>query len=233
MKLLRNILLLLTVLMTSSCGELFGLTENDADPPEGVVLSHHDIDVMVGDSVFFEAKIYPDTAVVSYRWDLIGDSQTGKLVGNWFHALGLGEMYLEVIAENIDVVDDAVYSVRDICKINVFNWTEIPDRNEFLYETIVYASLAIDDVDLTDSIDDLQVVAVVKNEIRARAEMQEAYGVPYLVFRIVSYWPGEKATIQCYDRTKCQRWEFQEITLDGRTYGRLSDLVQLVGYSKD
>ena len=233
MKLIRNIWLLLMVLLTSSCGELFNLNENEASPPDGVMMSHHDIDVKVGDSVFFEAKVYPDTSVVSYQWKLIGDKKSGKLVGNWFHAMNPGEMYLQVDAENLDLVNDTAYSVRDVCKINVFEWTEGPPQSEYLYETIVYASLQINDEVLTDSIDGLDVVAVVKGEVRARAEMKEAYGVNYLQFRIGSYWPGEIATLECYHPALYQRFVFQEVKLSGRTYGRLSDLVKLVGYSKD
>jgi hypothetical protein len=119
----------------------------------------------------------------------------------------------------------------------VFDWTQGADQSEYLYETIVYASLEIDNEDITDAIDGLRVVAVVKNdgndEVRACAEMKEAYGVNYLQFRIGSYWPGEKATIECYHPELHQRFVFEEITLNGSTYGLLSDLVKLVGYSKD
>lgn len=233
MKLIRNIWLLLMVLLTSSCGELFNLNENEANPPDGVVMSHHEIDVMVGDSVFFEAKAYPDTAVVSYRWSFMGDTRVGKLNGTWFHALESGETYLKVEAENIDIVNDSTYSVSDVCVINVFDWTQGPNQSEYLYETVVYASLEIDDMDVTNSIDSLQVVAVVGNEVRAYAQMKEAYDVNYLQFRIGSHWPGEKATLECYHPGLHQRFVFQEIMLNGNTYGRLSDLVKLVGYSKD
>lgn len=233
MKLIRNIWLLLMVLLTSSCGELFNLNENEANPPDGVVMSHHDIDLMVGDSVFIEAKAYPDTAVVSYRWSFMGDNRVGTLNGNWFHALKSGETYLKVEAENIDIVNDSTYSVSDVCVINVFDWAQGPDQSDFLYETIVYASLEIDDEDMTNAIDSLHVVAVVENEARAYAQMKEAYGVNYLQFRIGSYWPGEKATLECYHPGLHQRFVFQEIVLNGSTYGRLSDLVKLIGYSKD
>lgn len=237
MKLIRNIWLLLMVLFASSCGELFELNVNDADPPDGVVMSHHDIDILVGDSVFIEAKIYPDTAVVSYKWSQIGEIDSGHLVGNWLYAVAPGEFYVKVEAENIDIVDGSVYSVSDECRVNVFDWTQGADQSEYLYETIVYASLEIDNEDITDAIDGLRVVAVVKNEgndeVRACAEMKEAYGVNYLQFRIGSYWPGEKATIECYHPELHQRFVFEEITLNGSTYGLLSDLVKLVGYSKD
>lgn len=233
MKLIRNIWLLLVVLLTSSCGELFNLNENEANPPDGVIMSHHDIDLMVGDSVFIEAKAYPDTAVVSYRWSQMGEVKSGQLVGNWLYAVAPGEFYVKVEAENIDLVSDSVYTVSDVCRVNVFDWTQGPDQSEYLYETVMYASLEIDEVDITNSIDSLQVVAVVKDEVRAYAQMKEAYGVNYLQFRIGSYWPGEKATIECYHPELLQRFVFQEITLNGSTYGRLSDLVKLVGYSKD
>ncbi len=233
MKLIRNIWLLLTVLLVTSCGELFNLNVNDADAPDGVMMTHHNIDVMVGDSVFFDAKAYPDSVVVSYRWKLLGDTDAGKLEGNWFHATAAGELQLQVEAENIDLVDDSIFTVKDVCDIVVFEWSEGADQGEYLYETVVYASLEIDEVDVTASIDSLQVVAVVKDEVRARAEMKEAYGVNYLQLRIGSYWPGEIATLQCYHPGLHQHFVFQEIKLNGSTYGRLSDLVKLVGYSKD
>lgn len=233
MKLIRNIWLLLMVLLTSSCGELFNLNENEANPPDGVVMSHHDIDIIVGDSVFIEAKTYPDTAVVSYRWSQSGQTNSGRLVGNWLYAVAPGEFYVKVEAENIDLVNDSTYSVSDVCRVNVFDWSIGPDQSDYLYETIVYASLEIDEVDITNAIDNLQVVALVKDEVRARAEMKEAYGVNYLQFRIGSYWPGEKATLECYHPELHQRFVFKEITLGGITYGSLSDLVKLVGYSKD
>ena len=233
MKLIRNIWLLLMVLLTSSCGELFNLNVNDANPPDGVVMSHHDIDIIVGDSVFFEAKTYPDTAVVSYRWSQFGETNSGRLVGTWLHAVAPGEFYVKVEAENIDLVNDTTFYVSDVCKVNVFDWTQGPDQSDYLYETVVYASLEIDDEDITDAIDSLQVVAVVKDEVRTQADMKDAYGVNYLQFRIGSYWPGEKATLECYHPELHQRFVFKEITLGGITYGSLSDLVKLVGYSKD
>ena len=230
MKLIRNIWLLLMVLLTSSCGELFNLNVNDAAPPDGIVLSHHDVDVLVGDSIFFEAKVYPDTSVVSYRWAIIGDESVGKLVGTWFYATAPGEIQVQAEAENIDLIDDTLYAVKDMCNINVFDWTEGPDQSEYLYETIVYASLVIDD---TNAIDDIEVVAVVDGEVRTHAQMKEAYGINYLLFRIGSYWPGEIATLECYHPQLHERFVFQEVKLNGGTYGRLSELVELVGYSKD
>jgi hypothetical protein len=144
-----------------------------------------------------------------------------------------GEFYVKVEAENIDLVNDTTFYVSDMCRVNVFDWTQGPDQSDYLYETVVYASLEIDDEDITDAIDSLQVVAVVKDEVRTYADMKEAYGVNYLQFRIGSYWPGEKATLECYHPGLHQRFVFKEITLNGDTYGRLSDLVKLVGYSKD
>jgi hypothetical protein len=163
----------------------------------------------------------------------MGEVKSGQLVGNWLYAVAPGEFYVKVEAENIDLVSDSVYTVSDVCRVNVFDWTQGPDQSEYLYETVMYASLEIDEVDITNSIDSLQVVAVVKDEVRAYAQMKEAYGVNYLQFRIGSHWPGEKATIECYHPELHQRFVFQEITLNGGTYGRLSDLVKLVGYSKD
>jgi hypothetical protein len=71
----------------------------------------------------------------------MGEVKSGQLVGNWLYAVAPGEFYVKVEAENIDLVNDSIYSVSDVCKVNVFDWTQGPAQSDYLYETIMYAEL--------------------------------------------------------------------------------------------
>ena len=89
--------------------------------------------------------------------------------------------------------------------------------------------LQLDGEEIVDTLNNLQVVAIVDDRVRCRAKMEKAFGISYVVFRIGSFWPGEKASLQCYAPSLYRRMVLKEIVLDGNTQGTLSNLVKLQG----
>ena len=228
MKRIRYIWLLMIVMMLTSC-ELFNFEELSTESPNKVLLSKNIVDIHVGDSVFFQAKTDPADLLVNYAWSLEGDTSVYDWKGYWFYATKPGRAEVVVEATSAGGEADSIMAMRDSCEVNVFEWIDYEYENDFLYETVVYSSLSIDGEEIVDTLNNLQVVAIVDDRVRCRAKMEKAFGVSYVVFRIGSFWPGEKASLQCYAPNLYRRMVLKEIILDGNTQGTLSNLVKLQG----
>ncbi len=230
MKLIRKILLLCAMAAISSCGELFEF-ETDKPMPDGLTISHHEIDLHVGDFIDFETTLNPDSIVASYYWTVKGDEEAVELTGRRLRAVKPGRALVVVEAQSLNI-DNTVEVAADSCYVNVFEWVEC-EPGEFLYETVLYSSLVVDGIQMTDSLGGTRLVAVVDGEVRAEAEMREEHDIPYLRMRIKGNWPGEKASIECYVPNKYERFVFESLELDGGTYGTLSDLKRYRGKSRN
>lgn len=230
MKLIRKILLLCAMAAISSCGEFFEF-ETDKPMPDGLTISHHEIDLHVGDFIDFETTLNPDSIVASYYWTVKGDEEAVELTGRRLRAVKPGRALVVVEAQSLNI-DNTVEVAADSCYVNVFEWVEC-EPGEFLYETVLYSSLVVDGIQMTDSLGGTRLVAVVDGEVRAEAEMREEHDIPYLRMRIKGNWPGEKASIECYVPNKYERFVFESLELDGGTYGTLSDLKRYRGKSRN
>lgn len=229
MKQIGNILLLFAMLMFCSCGEFFNL-EVEQPTVNGLRMSHHEVDLIVGDSITFSVELNPDTIPVSYYWQVEGDKDAIELAGRKVNAVKPGRALVVVEAERVN--NNNVDVVYDSCYVNVFHWEE-PDYNEFLYETVLYSSLVIDGVQKTNAMGNTRLVAVIDGELRGVAVMREAYDIPYLEMRIKANWPGEVAYIECYNPDTFQRFVFDSLQLTGESYGTLSDLKRYRGKSRN
>lgn len=229
MKQIGNIFLLFAMAIFCSCGEFFNF-EVEQPTVNGLRISHHEIDLIVGDGITFELELSPDTIPVSYCWLVEGDEDAIELAGRKVNAMKPGRALVRVEAERIN--DDRVDVVYDSCYVNVFDWKTV-DYNEFLYETVLYSSLVIDGEQKTGAMGNTRLAAVVDGELRGLAVMREAHGVPYLEMRIRATWPGEVATIECYNPDTYQRFVFESLPLTGETYGTLSDLKRYRGKSRN
>lgn len=228
MKRIANMFLLFVTVLFCSCGEFFNFgTEQPA--VDGLRMSHHEVDLCVGDSVTFDIELSTDTVPVSYYWLVKGDEDAIELAGRKVKALKQGKALVVVQAQRIS---NEAEIISDSCYVNVFDWGNTIS-NEYLYETILYCSLVIDGVQMTDSLGGTRLVAVVDGEVRAEAEMREEHDIPYLRMRIKGNWPGEKASIECYVPNKYERFVFESLELDGGTYGTLSDLKRYRGKSRN
>ena len=221
MKQIGNILLLSVVALLSSCGEFFNF-ETEQPAVDGLRMSHHEVDLIVGDSITFDVELSPDTIPVSYYWLVKGDKDAIELAGCKVNALKQGKATVIVEAERIGN-DNSVDVVADSCYVNVFEWRKV-DYSEYLYETVVYCSLVVDGVTKTNDMGTTRLAAVVDGELRGLAVMREEHGIPYLELRIRASWPGEVADIECYNPDTHQRFVIEELQLDGETHGMLSDL---------
>lgn len=228
MKLIGNIFLLFALAMFCSCGEFFNF-ETEQPTVDGLRMSHHEIDLIVGDSATFNVELSPDTIPVSYYWLVKGDEDAIELAGRKVIAKKPGRALVVVEAQRINSDVEAVY---DSCYINVFDW-KIVDYNEYLYETVLYCSLVIDGVQKTADMGNTRLAAVVDGELRGLAVMRQAYGIPYLEMRIKGAWPGEEASIECYVPELHERFVFGTLILDGETHGTLSDLKRYRGVSRN
>lgn len=220
MKQIVNIFLLFVALLFCSCGEFFNF-ETEEPTVDGLRLSHHEVDLIVGDSITFDVELSPDTLPVSYYWQVKGDEDAIELAGRKVNALKEGQALVVVQAQRVS--NEAVDVVADSCYVNVFEWRKV-DYNEFLYETVVYCSLVVDGITKTADMGTTRLAAVVDGELRGLAVMREMHGVPYLELRIRASWPGEVANIECYNPDTHQRFVIEELQLDGETHGTLSDL---------
>ena len=220
MKQIVNIFLLFVALLFCSCGEFFNF-ETEEPTVDGLRMSHHEVDLIVGDSITFSVEISPDTLPVSYYWLVKGDEDAIELAGRKVNALKEGQALVLVQAQRVS--NEAVDVVTDSCYVNVFEWREV-DYNEYLYETVVYCSLVVDGITKTADMGTTWLAAVVDGELRGLAVMREMHGVPYLELRIRASWPGEVANIECYNPDTHQRFVIEELQLDGETHGTLSDL---------
>jgi hypothetical protein len=205
--------------------------ETELPKPDGLYLSHHEIDLHVGDTITFGTELVPDTVRASYYWLVKGDEEAVELAGRKLRAMKPGRALVVVQAQTLNM-DNTENVVSDSCYVNVFEWQEC-DPREFLYETVLYSSLTVDGVQMTDSLGRTRLVAVVDGEVRADAEMRQENGIPYLQMRIKGQWPGEEATIECYVPEKHERFVFESLQLDGETHGTLSDLKRYRGVSRN
>jgi hypothetical protein len=205
--------------------------ETELPKPDGLYLSHHEIDLHVGDTITFGTELVPDTVRASYYWLVKGDEEAVELAGRKLRAMKPGRALVVVQAQTLNM-DGTENVVADSCYVNVFEWQEC-DPREFLYETVLYSSLTVDGVQMTDSLGRTRLVAVVDGEVRADAEMRQENGIPYLQMRIKGSWPGEEATIECYVPEMYERFVFESLQLDGETHGTLSDLKRYRGVSRN
>ncbi len=219
MKRIGNMFLLFVTMLFCSCGEFFNFgTEQPA--VDGLRMSHHEVDLCVGDSVTFDIELSTDTVPVSYYWLVKGDEDAIELAGRKVKALKQGKALVVVQAQRIS---NEAEIISDSCYVNVFDWGNTIS-NEYLYETVLYCSLVIDGVQKTENLGNTRLVAVVDGELRGMAVMRREHDIPYLELRIKTAWPGEEATIECYTPDIHQRFVIEELQLDGETHGTLSDL---------
>lgn len=198
-------------------------------PITGFRLSHRQADMLVGDSLYFTTATTPDSVEVTYKWILSDpETQVVRMIGRRLYAREKGEVEVYVKAFPVgqsegDIHPDSI--LQDSCMVTVVERIEVP-HNEFPYEMVVIANLEIADTLVTDSLQASRLMAVVGDEVRGRAVMRTAYGIPYLEMRIGSKsMYGEQITFEYYDHSHFLRHEFPAITFDGETHGTLSDPV--------
>lgn len=194
-----------------------------------VRLSRRQADMLVGDSLIFSVTLDPDTAEVSYKWTLSDpETQVVRMIGKRLYARQKGQVtvYVEALPIGMgsaDIHPDSIMS--DSCIIHVMEYNEVSSR-EFPYEMIFIANLEVADTLVTDSVQASRLVAIVDGEVRGRAVMRTAYGIPYLEIRIGSKTAyGEQISFEYYDHSHYLRHEFPAVTFDGETHGTLSDPV--------
>ena len=129
MKLISKIFMLCAAVTVCSCGEMFNF-ETEQPRPDGLYLSHHEIDLHVGDTITFGTELIPDTVKVSYYWLTKGDEEAVELAGRKLRAMKPGRALVVVQAQTLNM-DNTENVVTDSCYVNVFEWQECAP-NDFL-----------------------------------------------------------------------------------------------------
>ena len=234
MKKLKYLFLCAAMLTMTSCAEMFEtivqfIEELESVSITDVRLSRRQADMLVGDSLIFSVTLDPDTAEVSYKWTLSDpETQVVRMIGKRLYARQRGQVtvYVEALPTGMgsaDIHPDSIMS--DSCIIHVMEYNEVSSR-EFPYEMIFIANLEVADTLVTDSVQASRLVAIADDEVRGRAVMRTAYGIPYLEIRIGSKTMyGEQISFEYYDHSHYLRHEFPAVTFDGETHGTLSDPV--------
>ena len=224
-------LLVAAVLTLASCAELFEDEVEIVDSLEAyqisaLRLSHNQADMLVGDSLIFTTEVSPDTVEATFRWTLSDSAtQVVHMIGRRLYARNRGQVtvYVQAFPPGQSVGDVHPDSIAtDSCLVNVIKYDEVSSR-EFPYEMVFIAQLEVADTVVTDSVQASRLVALVDNEVRGRAVMRKAYGIPYLELRIGSKnLSGEKIAFEYYDPSHYLRHEFPSVSIDGETHGTLS-----------
>ncbi len=231
MKKIKYLLLGVVVLMSASCEELFEGEIEVVDTLEAyqissLRLSHNQADMLVGDSLIFAMEVQPDTVEATFRWTLSDSAtQAVRMIGRRLYARERGQVtvYVQAFPAGQSVGDVHPDSIAtDSCLVNVIKYDEVSAR-EFPYEMVFIAQLEVADTVVTDSVQASRLVALAGHEVRGRAVMREAYGLPYLELRIGSKGRrGETIAFEYHDPSHYQRHEFPSVTFDGATHGTLS-----------
>ena len=234
MKKLKYLFLCAAMLTMTSCAEMFEtivqfIEELESVSITDVRLSRRQADMLVGDSLIFSVTLDPDTAEVSYKWTLSDpETQVVRMIGKRLYARQRGQVtvYVEALPTGMGSADIHPDSIKsDSCIIHVMEYNEVSSR-EFPYEMIFIANLEVADTLVTDSVQASRLVAIVDGEVRGRAVMRTAYGIPYLEIRIGSKTAyGEQISFEYYNHSHYLRHEFPAVTFDGETHGTLSDPV--------
>lgn len=234
MKRIKYLLVSALMLTMTSCAELFETFisgELQLAALNDVQLSHHKIDLLVGDTIMFKLAIDPDTFNVQQptcRWTLSDpETEAVSMIGKRLIARNPGEVevFLEAVPPGLSIDDVPVDSVmRDSCEVTVARRVK-PNYLDFPNEMIIIARLERDGVPVTDSATVSKLQAVIDDEVRGHGILRKAFGVHYVELIIYGDELGEQGLIEYFDHDNLQRYTFTEFEFDGNTHGTLSDPI--------
>jgi hypothetical protein len=234
MKKLKYLLLSTMMLTMTSCAELFETFisgELQLAALNDVQLSHHKIDLLVGDTIMFKLALDPDTFNVQQptcRWTLSDpETEAVSMIGKRLIARNPGEVevFLEAVPPGLSIDDVPVDSVmRDSCEVTVARRVKT-NYLDFPNEMIIIARLERDGVPVTDSATVSKLQAVIDDEVRGHGIVRKAFGVHYVELVIYGDELGKQGLIEYFDRDNLQRYPFTEFEFDGNTHGTLSDPI--------
>jgi hypothetical protein len=222
------------MLTMTSCAELFETFisgELQLAALNDVQLSHHKIDLLVGDTILFKLALDPDTFNVQQptcRWTLSDpETEAVSMIGKRLIARNPGEVevFLEAVPPGLSIDDVPVDSVmRDSCEVTVARRVKT-NYLDFPNEMIIIARLERDGVPVTDSATVSKLQAVIDDEVRGHGIVRKAFGVHYVELIIYGDELGEQGLIEYLDHDNLQRYTFTEFEFDGNTHGTLSDPI--------
>lgn len=234
MKRIKYLLVSALMLATTSCGELYEMFisgELQISSLNSVALSHHEIDLLVGDTIVFELDIDPDTFMLQQptcRWTLSDPTtKVVSMIGKRLIAREEGEVMvrLEATPPGLSPDDLPADSVmRDSCWVTVARREKV-DLEQYPYEMLIIGQLQVDGEVVTDADMVAGLQAVVGSEVRGEGVLRSAFGIPYVELMIRGGEYGEKGIIEFYDKENLHRVVFIEFEFDGDTYGTLSDPI--------
>ena len=229
LKVIKYIGYICSLSFLTACGEFIDPMEMDVI--EGLTMSRHKADLMVGDTLILDVSLTPANKTAALRWSVAqGDSSAVNIIGRQVVGKSAGNVCVGV-QTSTQVVEDSIIVTKmlsDTCHVRVFDW-HTTANNSFPYETMVIAQLQIDNEEVTTQLGERRVAATVAGKFRGKGIVRKDHGITYLLFRIGSYYYGETAIIECYDKQRYECIVVGKITLDGNTHGQLSAPLQLRG----
>lgn len=216
---------LFTLLLLTSCGEMFELDEENPNQPQ-MKIDRTSIDIMVGDTYTFNLAQHPDDAKDKAVAWTSANPKVAVFEGEQLKALAAG--HTTVTAEWISE------KLKASCVVNVIPKWEL---NPYLYpnDMMVYAKVTVGGRDVDENClvaafyDDESDPQNPVSELRGFGELFTEEGITYMALRVFSPdGTGDDLVLRCYDRKSMLIYDCETpLHYSSSGYGTLSDLYEI------
>lgn len=216
----RQLMVCIMLSAMVSCGELFDFEIDNPDVivPTEMHLNTDNLFMMVGDTCSVFPVWTPDSVTaLGVYWES-ANTDVVMVENGLISAVGEGTAMIRAISVSGQLADS--------CRVNVSQgWSFSPQ--DYQYDMVVYANVVVDGEVLNENLD---VCAMVDNEVRGHGVIMKHGGISYLELRIYSNQPAnEQIEFFCYHRKRGRILKFpQTLVFDGESHGTLNNLFQLV-----
>ena len=210
--------LLCSLLILTSCGELFDYDTSDPSAASTMTLGRHSVDIMVGDRYEIPTIFSPEELSNRTVYWQSADNSIVAFENNTIIGMAVGTTMVKAISVS--------EQLEDSCKVNVIPRWEL-HTDGYPYDMVIYADVQVHGAPPTD---DMMIGAVCDGELRGIGVRQSHNGVSYMVIRVWSPFEyGDVIRIGCYRRGQAIIEYFpDEFTFDGEAHGTLSKLYPLI-----
>jgi hypothetical protein len=210
--------LLCSLLILTSCGELFDYDTGDPSAALTMELGRHSVDIMVGDRYDIPTVFTPDSLSNKIVYWYSADTGIAAFDNNTLVGVAVGTTMVKAISVS--------EQIEDSCEVNVIPRWEL-HTGGYPYDMVIYADVKVHGEQPSD---DMLIGAVCDGELRGIGVKQNSNGISYMLIRVWSPFEyGDIIRIGCYRRGRAVIEYFpDEFTFDGEAHGTLSNLYPLV-----
>lgn len=201
-----------------SCDDFYEFEPGDAVPAAEMTLVRHEIDIMQGERYAIPALFTPDTLSNNAIYWESDNKEIAAFKNDTLEAREVGTTLVRAISVSSQI--------EDSCVVNVIPRWEGVSPSTYPYDMVIYADVTVHGKKPDDT---MTIAAFCGREIRGVGELQEAFGVSYMVLRIWSpFVYGDQIRIGCYHHGQALIEYFpDEFTFDGESHGTLSNQIKL------